>query len=86
MRLIDADKLIEYIKICDIGNGINHRQKDFIDCINIQPIAYDIDKVIKDLEEWTVNANVDMLDGTFENHNIINSKNAIDIVKDGGWR
>ena len=77
MRLIDADKLIKYIKICDIGNGINHGQKEFIDCINLQPTAYDIDKVIKDLEDWTIN-------GTFENHDIVASKNAIDIVKVGG--
>ena len=29
-RLIDADDLIEYIKIWDIGNSISSDQKEFI--------------------------------------------------------
>ena len=35
-RLIDADDLIEYIKIWDIGNSISSDQKEFIDCVNRQ--------------------------------------------------
>ena len=38
-RLIDADDLIEYIKIWDIGNSISSDQKEFIDCVNKQLTA-----------------------------------------------
>lgn len=50
-RLIDADELIKYIKICEIGTSINYDQKEFIDCINEQPTAFDVDKVVEQLEE-----------------------------------
>lgn len=49
-RLIDADDLIEYIKICEIGNSISSDQKEFIDCINEQPTVFDVDKVIEQIE------------------------------------
>lgn len=49
-RLIDADDLIEYIKIWDIGNSISSDQKEFIDCVNRQPIVFDVDKVVEQLE------------------------------------
>lgn len=51
-RLIDADELIEYIKIWEIGTSISSDQKEFIDCINNQPIAFDVDKVIEKLEDY----------------------------------
>ena len=50
-RLIDADDLIEYIKIWDIGNSISSDQKEFIDCVNEQPTVFDVDKVVERLEE-----------------------------------
>ena len=46
--------------------------------------AYDIDKVVKELEEWTFNADINVGDGTIMNHDLIVSKNAIEIVKQGG--
>ena len=49
-RLIDADDLIEYIKIWEIGNSISSDQKEFIDCVNRQPTAFDADKVVEQLE------------------------------------
>ena len=49
-RLIDADKLIEDIKINDIGDRIGDSQIDIIKAINRQPIAYDVDKVVEQLE------------------------------------
>lgn len=49
-RLIDADDLIEYIKIWDIGNSISSDQKEFIDCVNRQFTAFDVDKIIEQLE------------------------------------
>lgn len=51
-RLIDADELIEYIKIWEIGTSISSDQKEFIDCINNQPTAFDVDKVIEKLEDY----------------------------------
>lgn len=49
-RLIDADDLIEYIKIWDIGNSISSDQKEFIDCVNKQPTAFDAGKVVEQLK------------------------------------
>ena len=48
-RLIDADDLIEYIKIWDIGNSISSDQKEFIDCVNRQLTVFDVDKVVESL-------------------------------------
>lgn len=50
-RLIDADELIKYIKIWEIGTSISSDQKEFIDCVNKQPTVFDADKVIEQLEE-----------------------------------
>lgn len=52
MRLIDADDLIEYIKIWEIGNSISSDQKEFIDCVNRQPTVFDVDKVVEQLENY----------------------------------
>lgn len=49
-RLIDADDLIEYIKIWDIGNSISSDQKEFIDCVNKQLTAFDAGKVVEQLK------------------------------------
>ena len=51
-RLIDADDLIEYIKIWDIGNSISSDQKEFIDCVNKQLTAFDVDEVAEQLENY----------------------------------
>lgn len=50
-RLIDADELIKYIKIWEIGTSISSDQKEFIDCVNKQPTVFDADKVVERLEE-----------------------------------
>lgn len=52
MRLIDADELIKYIKTWEIGAGISSDQKEFINCINKQPTAFDADKVMEQLEDY----------------------------------
>nr|DAF59326.1 MAG TPA: hypothetical protein [Siphoviridae sp. ctAsH36]DAG01022.1 MAG TPA: hypothetical protein [Siphoviridae sp. ct0Bp21] len=49
-RLIDADELIKYIKIWEIGTSISSDQKEFIDCVNEQPTAFDVDKVVEQLK------------------------------------
>ena len=50
-RLIDADDLIEYIKIWEIGNSISSDQKEFIDCVNEQPTAFDVDEVLRQIKD-----------------------------------
>lgn len=56
MRLIDADELIKYIKIWEIGMSISSDQKEFIDCVNRQPTAFDVDKVVEQLETRRIRA------------------------------
>ena len=90
MRLIDADELIKYIKIWEIGTSISSDQKEFIDCINNQPTAFDVDKVAKQLKDlkamyWFSIANTGdkKLDVAYENvGNALDE--AIEIVKGGG--
>lgn len=90
MKLIDADELIKYIKIWEIGTSISSDQKEFIDCVNKQPTAFDVDKVSKQLKDlkamyWFSIANTGdkKLDVAYENvGNALDE--AIKIVKGGG--
>lgn len=81
MRLIDADELIKYIKIWEIGTSIMSDQKEFIDCVNNQPTAFDVDKIVEQL------GNIGTLArpvGWTKAYEIIMLKDAIEIVKEGG--
>ena len=89
-RLIDADDLIEYIKIWDIGNSISSDQKEFIDCVNRQPTAFDMDKVVEQMEQLKMryfltiaNTGDKKLDVAYENVGNALDR-AIEIVKGGG--
>ena len=86
MRLIDADTLVKDLSYLYTKNHIpvDMRAKEILTTIMEQPTAYDIDKVVKELEEWTFNADINVGDGTIMNHDLIVSKNAIEIVKQGG--
>lgn len=89
-RLIDADDLIEYIKIWDIGNSISSDQKEFIDCVNRQFTAFNVDKVVEQLKELKMryfltiaNTGDAYKDCAYEN--IANTiDKAVEIVKGGG--
>lgn len=81
MRLIDADDLIEYIKIWEIGNSISSDQKEFIDCVNRQLTVFDVDEVVKQLENRSTLARPV---GWSKAYEIIMLKDAIEIVKEGG--
>lgn len=72
-RLIDADELIKYIKIWEIGTSISSDQKEFIDCVNRQPTVFDVDKVVEQLENYL-----------FEKYCIEGDATVDEIVKDGG--
>jgi hypothetical protein len=73
MRLIDADELIKYIKIWEIGTSISSDQKEFIDCINKQPTVFDVDNVAEQLENYL-----------FEKYCIEGDATIDEIVKGGG--
>lgn len=89
-RLIDADELIKYIKIWEVGTSISSDQKEFIDCVNRQLTTFDVDKVVEQLKDlkamyWFSIANPGdkKLDITYENvGNALDE--AIKIVKGGG--
>lgn len=89
-RLIDADDLIEYIKIWEIGNSISSDQKEFIDCVNRQLTTFDVDKVVEQLEQLKMRyfltiANTGDADKDCAYKNIANTiDKAIEIVKEGG--
>lgn len=82
-RLIDADDLIEYIKIWDIGNSISSDQKEFIDCVNKQLTAFDVDKVINELKRDKFIESECILFDVHQGYNAGLSR-AIEIVKGGG--
>ncbi len=89
-RLIDADELIEYIKIWEIGTSISSDQKEFIDCVNRQLTVFDLDKVVKQLKDlkamyWVSIANTgdEKLDVAYEKVGNALDR-AVEIVKGGG--
>ena len=89
-RLIDADELIEYIKIWEIGTSISSDQKEFIDCINRQPTAFDVEKVIDQLEKEKSKARLELIDDRKTGFEFSSKckldayKKALEIVKGGG--
>lgn len=92
MRLIDADLLTQKVKgwlnTDPNSDSIMIDANESIACvlreIEEQPTAYDVDKVMEQLNEWTVNAKVEMVEGIFKNYDIINAETTIEIVKGGG--
>lgn len=83
MRLIDADELIKYIKIWEIGTSISSDQKEFIDCVSKQPTVFDVDKVVEQLKtKKTRTAALQKASEYFEGETDA-FEVAIKIVKDG---
>lgn len=82
-RLIDADELIKYIKIWGIGTSISSDQKEFIDCIDRQPTAFDMDGVIQQLETLTEDKCSESGDDWYTAQCL---NEAVEIVKGGGIR
>lgn len=96
MRLIDADELILHlndfmlqqspIDIQDIESiHVSTVIQDCINAVEEQPTAYDVDKVIEEIEEWTARINV-IIDksGKTGQVDVIGSNKAIKIVEGGG--
>lgn len=80
-RLIDADELIEYIKIWEIGTSISSDQKEFIDCISRQPTAFDTDEVVQQLEKLIEDKTSESGDDWYTAECL---NEAVEIVKGGG--
>lgn len=93
MRLIDADKLLEETrKDRDYAekNGfldMYYERQVLIDRIKSQPTAYDVDKVVKELNKLDVQAIKRYKGGTFGDYEgtdyYIKKSDAIEIVKVG---
>ena len=96
MRLIDADKLLDDMKK-ELEKAVNEENMDKAECmvimtaaialkdfVNRQPTAYDVDKVIKQLEERLFSAEVynDDLDGCDIN-DLLCMGDVIEIVEAG---
>lgn len=93
-RLIDADELIKYIKIWEIGTSISSDQKEFIDCINNQPTAFDVNASVNDIVDKLQELKNKYSNFALMNNDISEMKKyigmtqaiavAIEIVKEGG--
>ena len=90
MRLIDIADLEKFIRenVCAIGDDhlllVAGDDSRWHEALPLVKTAYDVDKVVKEINEWTFNANIDVGDGTVMNHNLIVRDTAIEIVKIGG--
>jgi hypothetical protein len=87
MRLIDADN----IKTEDVIGGQNEFANDIRtsmkDLINSQPTAYDVDKVVNELEHWKTEFENKMWAEPWNaqySESVNTYSHAIDIVKAGG--
>ena len=81
MRLIDADKLIEEIKQ-EINMRYMYSPKGFINVINNQPTAFDVEKVVSELEDYKMWKELLIYNLNFRERQII--KKAREIAKVGG--
>ena len=96
MRLIDVDKLLETLQDlephCDnkqYENGMLKMLRYYMpQIINDEPTAYDIDKVVVELNELDVKSITRYKNGNFGNFDgveyYIKKRKAIEIVKRGG--
>lgn len=90
MRLIEVADLEKFIRenVCAIGDDhlllVAGDDGRWHEALPLVKTAYDVDKVVKEINEWTFNANIDVGDGTVMNHNLIVRDTAIEIVKIGG--
>ena len=85
MRLIDADKLMGELHEALKGDCDLRKDYEFMgidEFIENQPTAYDVDKVIEEIEEWTARINViNDNSGKVGQVDVIGSNKAIKIVE-----
>ena len=86
MRLIDADKLIEEIKQ-EIDMRYMYSPKGFINVINNQPTAFNVEKVVEQLEKSHFHTDATFDDDGYcndDSEEVVNLNEAIEIVRKGG--
>lgn len=61
MELIDKSKLEKQMKeeILHLFNAMYNGYSKAMKCVRLQPVVYDIDKIIERLEEMKKNSNID---------------------------
>ncbi len=90
MRLIDADTLIGYVESTGFGAGLDTSQEDIIEAIERCPLAYDVDKVVDQLEKEESKARLELMEDRktafeFSSKSRLDAyKKALEIVKGGG--
>ena len=77
MRLIDADKLINRISEL-FRNDDLYLVGKFIGLISQQPTAFDVDKVVKQLEKESYYTDIET------DREVVNLNETIEIVRNGG--
>ena len=91
--LISREKFVESIKKFDFGSFFSGTEKEYIEStiialINLQPTAYEINKVVEKLNELEVKENTRYKNGDFGDFDgvdyYIKKSDAIEIVKHGG--
>lgn len=82
VRLVDANRFKRFLQaLCKAGAPYD----EVIQLLDKEPTAYDVEKVIAELEERTFEADVIMpLGDVMKNRKLIESGNANDIVRKGG--
>ena len=83
MRLIDADALIKNLSYLYTKNHIliDMRAKEILTTIMEQPTAYDVDKVVEELELHSFELGTDTLPVHY-----VRLNESIEIIKQGGIR
>ena len=90
MTLVSLEKIKDYIQtqINPYGEPFRGTAYEFgiklLDYLNNKDVDYDVDKVIKELSEWTVNADIVINRDEVVNCDVIVGCTAMDIVKEGG--
>lgn len=82
-RLIDADALKQDLRKCQINSLIAHNEeKNVFDVINEQPTAYNVEKVVEDLQK--VSTIIEQNENSIKC--AIEENMAVHIVKRGGLK
>ena len=89
MRLVDADKLIEKIDGYTRTNNVefNIACKYIIEVVKEQPTAFDVDKVVEQLEKSHFHTDATVDDDGYcndDSEEVVNLNEAIEIVRKGG--
>ena len=91
MRLIDADKLMEdIIKICKCQPYLEGMQSEIVyiqDVVDEQPTAFNVDKVVEQLEKSHFHTDTTFDDDGYcndDSEEVVNLNEAIEIIKAGG--